>query len=132
MPLCLINVFLCWFLKLNGNVIWNGMFSSVFYMKSGVGLGRINSPWFYNAYINELIVKSRNSSYGYYIGLIFAGCLFFANILLLSASILHLQCMLALCSDYVNEYNILFNQRKSFFTASWFICQCFIASIEVK
>ena len=43
-PLCLINIFLYWFLKLNGKVIWNGIFSSVFYMKSGVGQGRINSP----------------------------------------------------------------------------------------
>jgi exonuclease III len=114
-PLCLINVFLCWFLKLNGEVIWNGMFSSVFFMKSGVGQGRINSPWFFNVYINDLIVNLRNSGFGCYIGCLYAGCLFFADdILLLSASILHLQCMLKLCGDYGNDNDILFNQKKSF------------------
>ena len=56
-PLCLINFYLCWFLQLNGKVICNEMFSSVFYMKSGVSQGRINSPWFYNIYINDLIAK---------------------------------------------------------------------------
>ena len=32
-------------------------------MKCGVGQGRINSPWFFNAYINDLIVKLRNRDY---------------------------------------------------------------------
>ena len=58
--LCLLNIFLCWFLKLYDKVIWNRMFSSVFYMKSGVGQGRINYPWFYNVYMNDIIVKLRN------------------------------------------------------------------------
>ena len=115
-PLCLINVFLCWFLKLNGKVIWNGMFSAVFNMKSGVGQGRINSPWFFNVYINDLIMKLRNSGYGCCIGFVFVGCMFFADdILLLSTSILHLQCMLELCGDYGSEFDILFNQKSHFY-----------------
>ena len=84
-------------------------------MKSSVDLERINSPWFYNLYINDLIVKLRNSGYDCNIGFIFAGCLFFADdILFLSASILHLLCMLELCSVYGSEYDIFFIQKKSF------------------
>jgi len=112
-PLCLINVFLCWFLKLKSF----GMvcFLLYFFMKSGVGQGRINSPWFFNVYINDLIVKLRNSGFGCYLAFVFIGCIYFADdILLLSGSILHLQCMLDLCGDFGVEFDILFNQKKSF------------------
>ena len=101
-------------------------------MKSGVGRGRINSPWFYNVYINDLIVKLRKGGYGCYNGFIFAGCLFFAyDILLLSASILHLQRMLELVVIMVMNM-IYCSTKKVVFAASWFKCQCFIASIDVK
>jgi hypothetical protein len=84
-------------------------------MHSGVGQGRINSPWFFNVYINDLIVKLRCSGFGCYLGFCYAGCLFFADdILLLSGSILHLQCMLDICSCFGAEFDIVFNHKKSF------------------
>jgi esterase/lipase superfamily enzyme len=60
-------------------------------------------------------VKLRNSGFGCHLGSVFAGCIFFADdILLLSGSVLHLQCMLDLCSDFGTEFDMLFNQKKSF------------------
>ena len=55
-----------WHLKLRGYVLWCGRLSSSFYVKSGVRQGGINSPWFFNFYINDLIVTLRNSGYGCY------------------------------------------------------------------
>ena len=43
-----------------------------------------------------------------------AVCFFADDILLLSASILHLQCVLELCNDYGNEYDISLNQKSRF------------------
>ena len=66
-------------------------------------------------YINDLISRLRNSCFGCYVFLEFVGSLFFADdILLLSSSILHLQAMLNICTDYGLEFDIKFNQKKSF------------------
>lgn len=93
-----------------------GMFSVVFYIKSGIGQSRLNSLWFFNVNVNDLIVKLRNSGFGSYFGFAFADCLFLADdILVLSSSILHLQCMLELCGDFGIDYDKLFNQKSHFY-----------------
>jgi hypothetical protein len=114
-PVYLLNIIVDWHLKLSGYVLWNGMLSSSFCLKSGVRQGGINSPFFFNVYVNDLILKLRKSGFGCHICQEFVGCLFFADdILLLSASILQLQCMLDLCTEYGYEFDIVFNHTKSF------------------
>ena len=77
--------------------------------------GGINLPWFFNLYINDLTVKLRNSGYGCYIFVDFFGYLFFADdILLLSGSIIHLKFMINICTEYGLNFDIKFNQSKSF------------------
>ena len=92
------------------------MFSSVFYMKSGMGQGKINSSRFYNVYINDLIVKLRNSGYGCYIGFIFA-CCFLQIIFCFYLLIFYIY---NACLSYVviMVNGILFNQKKVVFAAS--------------
>ena len=114
-PVYLLNILMNWHLKLCGYVLWCGRLSSSFYVKSGVRQGGINSQWFFNLYINDLIVKLRNSGYGCYIFVNFLGCLFFVgDILLLSGFIIHLQFMLNICAEYGLNFDIKFNQSKSF------------------
>ena len=75
----LLKILMNWHLKLCGCVLWCDRLSSSSYVISGVRQDGINSPWFFNLYINDLIVKLRNSGYGYYIFVDFLGCLFFAD-----------------------------------------------------
>ena len=114
MPLCLFNVIINWHLKLKGCVIWNGVFSASFTIKSSVRQGSSNSSWFFNVYIHELIVRLRNSGYGCTFCFEFVGCLIFADdILLLSASVIQLQSMLDICYEYGVQFDIKFNALKS-------------------
>ena len=76
--------------------------------------GGINSPDFFNIFINGLIVKLRNSNLGCYIADIYCGCLFFADdILFLSASFKLYQLMLDLCTDFAKAIDLKFHNIKS-------------------
>ena len=87
----------------------------MFCIKSGIRQGGIISPWLFNMYTNDLISRLRNSGFGCYVFLEFVGSLLFADdILLLFSSILYLQAMLNICTDYGQEFDIKFNQEKSF------------------
>ena len=109
-PLHVLNVLIDWQCKLTGCVRWLGALSVVFEVKSGGQKGGINSPWFFNVYVNELISRLRKSSVGFYICYIFIGCIFFADdMLLLSDLILHMQIFLNICFDFGVEFDVMFN-----------------------
>ena len=73
-------------------------------MKSGVDQSRINAPWFFNMYLNDLMVKLRINNGGCHIDFVSVGCLITDHILLLYSSILLLQCILELWCDIGDEY----------------------------
>ena len=109
------NVLINWHCKLTGCVRWLGALSVVFNVKSGVRQGGINSPWFSNVYVNELISRLRKSGVGCYIYYVFIGRIFFADdMLLLFCSILHLQILLHICFDSGIEFDITSNASESF------------------
>ena len=58
-PLPHLRIIVYWHLHLKGSVRWNGCFSYIFDIKSGIRQGGINSPGFFNVFINDLIVKLR-------------------------------------------------------------------------
>ena len=90
-------------------------FPLCFCIKGGVRQGGIISPRLFNVYINDLILRLRNSGFECYMFMEFVGSLFFADdMLLLSSSILHLLSMFNICSDHGLEFDIKFNQKKSF------------------
>ena len=112
--LYVLNILINWHYKLTGCVWWLVALSEVFDVKSGVQQGGINSPWFSNVYVNELISRLRNSGVGCYIYYVFTGCIFFADdTLLFSGSILHLQILLNICFDFGVEFAITFNASES-------------------
>jgi hypothetical protein len=82
-PLYLLCILVDWHFKLSGCVLWNGCLSSMFAIKSGVRQGGINSPWFFSVYINDLILRLRDSGFSCCVCDVFAGCLFFADDILL-------------------------------------------------
>ena len=52
------------------------MMSASFHINCGVRQGGVLSPVLFSVYVDELIVKSRSSGYGIYIGSLFCGCIF--------------------------------------------------------
>ena len=113
-PFPFLKVIVYWHLHLKGMVKWNSCFSNVFEIKSGIRQGGVMSPGYFNIYINDLIIKLRMSGLGCYLAGIYCGCLFFADdIILLSASVAHLQLMLNICSEFAATSDLNFNNKKS-------------------
>ena len=86
-----------WYSKILIVVKWNGSYrySSACSLKSGVRQGGVLSPILFNIYINYLINSLSLSDLGCHINGVYIGCLVYADdIILLSASVAHLQMML--------------------------------------
>ena len=85
-----------------------------FAVRTGVRQGGILSPLLFSNYVDDLLEKLKNNGIGYHIGNIFVGALGYSDdLILLCPSVVGLKEMIKLCEEYANEYNILFNGRKS-------------------
>ena len=76
--------------------------------------GGILSPFLFNIYVDELLHMLSISGFGCHIGSAFFGCIMYADdLILLSPSLCGLQCMVDICSDYANDYDLVFNAKKT-------------------
>jgi hypothetical protein len=72
------------------------------------------SPILFNIYVDDLLHNLEVSNLGCHVGSYYYGCIMYADdLLLLSASISDMKCMLDICALYGDTNNILFNQSKS-------------------
>ena len=71
-------------------------------------------PRFIAIYVDDLIVKLRQSGFGLHIGSLFVDCVLYADdIALLSRSCHGLQKLTDICHDYGLKWDIKFNPQKS-------------------
>jgi Reverse transcriptase (RNA-dependent DNA polymerase) len=64
--------------------------------------------------VDELIEELGSSGNGCHINKIFFGCIMYADdIILLSPSVIGLQCMLDICFEFGAKHDIIFNSKKS-------------------
>ena len=113
-PLPILNVLINWHLRLSGVIKWGDAISEKVRFLSGIRQGGILSGMCFNIYVNPLITKLRESGYGCKLLNEFVGCILYADdILLVSASLFKLQCMLSICNEFGIEWQISFNCKKS-------------------
>ena len=90
------------------------MLSQQLSVRSGVREGSTISPLIFSLYINDLVSLLKSEGYGFYLGNVYVGCLLFADdIMLLSAYVRQLQCMLNACYQYCFKWDLQLNVKKS-------------------
>ena len=96
------------------HVQWDGECSKQFDVNNGVKQGGVLSPMLFSIYIDELLMKLKKSGLGCYIGNVFIGTLGYADdITILSPSIRCLNEILKICEEFAQEYQVVFNEKKS-------------------
>ena len=95
-------------------VKWCSHVTDLTHASNGVKQGGVMSPLLFTVYIDELLIRLQKCGYGCYIGNSFYGSLGYADdVILLSPTINGMKCMLQVCTNYGNEYNVLFNPEKT-------------------
>ncbi len=90
---------------------WQGTRSSVFSVTNGTRQGAILSCSLFCLYIDQLLVKLKDSGLGCHIGHKFFGAFGYADDVTLNSPTLHgLQKMLTICENYGCEYDMMFNE----------------------
>ena len=86
------------------------MLGTPFLLQCAIRQGGVLSPFLFAIYVDDLIVKLRQSGFGLYVGSLFVGCILYADdIALLSCSCYGLQKLIDICYDYGVQWDIKFN-----------------------
>ena len=95
-------------------VSWNGFKSNYFILQNGVKQGGVLSPILFTMYIDNLLIKLKQSGYGCHVDNVFMGALSYADdITLLSPSLHGLNRMLEICAKFADNFDITFNSKKT-------------------
>ena len=113
-PLICILLLKCWFDKSSICVRWGDSFSHFVNLKSGVRQGSSLSPRLFAFFVDELLLRLKNSGLGCHIkGLCFNALMYADDLVLLSISITHLQKLVDICYDVLDSCDLKLNPAKS-------------------
>ena len=87
---------------------------TVFNVLCGIQQGSLLGPKFFNIAMDKLLELLENNKLGCYVGGAFAGAFAYADdLIVLSSSVMQLQCILNLCCKFGKECDLTFNIDKS-------------------
>lgn len=116
-PFHFISLLYNWYSNLSCAVVWNTAIGCPFPVTCGVRQGGVLSPFLFAIYVDDVINQLRKCGFGIQIGNMFAGCLLYADdIVLLSGSWYGLQKMINICWLFGILWDIKFNPAKSLVT----------------
>ena len=110
--LCPLIIRLLLHLYLNQKICvkWGDVTSQEVKITNGVKQGGILSPVLFTLYIDQLLLRLRNTGVGCHIGNVFTGGLGYADdILLIAPTVYSLRSMLKVCDNFGFEFNLSFN-----------------------
>ena len=114
MPAVFIRLFLDRYLNQRICAAWGACKSDFSQATNGIKQDSIISPILFTVYVDELIARLQASGLGCNIGRSYIGVLGYADDLtLLSPSVNALSKMVGICEEYVKEYDIVFNCKKT-------------------
>lgn len=103
-----------WFKGSTAIVCWNGAVSAKYEIWAGVRQGGVLSPVLFSIYVDAIISSLQLRGLGCHIGLHCLSVLMYADDLVLaSCSVSELQLMINLCTDELNNLDLLINVKKS-------------------
>ena len=103
-------------------VKWRSSLTASCEVKNGVKQGGVLSPILFNVYMDELLLRLKESGVGCYIGNIFCGALGYADdVTLLAPTLYSMKRMLDICKKFGDEFNVIFNPEKKPNIFSWTI-----------
>ena len=113
-PIIFLNLIIYWYKDLKCRVKWGEHFSDWFLITAGVRQGGILSPDFYSIYVDDLVIKLKNSGKGCQFMTYFVAALFYADDMAIIAPSIHgLEALLNICNEYCIEWDIGLNVKKS-------------------
>ena len=113
-PMYLIRILAVWYSKQEYCVRWGNVYSNTFYVIIGVRQGGILSPTLFNVYMDGLSLQLRELYAGCAIGNLICNHLMYADDLVLFApSARGLQSLIDVCVSYGEQYDIVYNAKKS-------------------
>ena len=114
MPRVLIQVIMDWYSKAYVSVRWNGMLSAPRRLLAGVRQGGVLSPYLFNVYVNDIIIKLELSSLGCWVAGKYVGILMYADdILIMSVTLVDLRTMLDIICEELAHLDMVVNVKKS-------------------
>ena len=113
-PINFIVIFERWFNSIFVKVRWGQSLSSFYRFLSGIRQGGILSPCLFSIYIDDVISQIQDKKLGCFVHGLFCGIWLYADdIVLVSASVTELQCMIDICVSEIQNIDLSINVSKS-------------------